>query len=265
MTIHRTCMIAALFVVFAARAAAQPAVAVLISPASDITGTTIAFTWQSMPTATWYHFWLGRADASLLSEQWYTAEHARCATGGTCTITLTPPVTPGAFIWHIRTWSSAGYGPWSPPHMFTVRDLPPSWSAKLPSSRRFTLVLGDAAVLDNETGLVWQRVPVTNIMQWAFAQGTCAVATTGGRWGWRRPTLAELQSLLDPTATPPRLPSNHPFNIAGTTLLFWTQNSLVGTTNFFAVAVDTGTLYGYPDGATYQVRVWCVRGGTASQ
>jgi hypothetical protein len=267
MTTHRLCLVAALFTLASTSAAAQPAAATLISPSSDVNGTTIAFTWQSASTATWYHFWLGKADTSLVMDQWYTAEHAGCSTGGTCTITVTPPVKAGGFIWHIRTWSSAGYGPWSPAHMFTVRDVVQAWSGRLPPSRRFTLVLGDAAVLDNETGLVWQRNAATlGGRRWSLAQPACVQAVIGARFGWRMPTVAELMSLLDPTAGPPRLPPGHPFLLPAAVgdSPYWTQTQYSGGTTYWFVDVASGNSDIAADDPTVTYRVWCVRGGTSA-
>jgi hypothetical protein len=125
MTTLRISLIATLFALASTSATAQPGAVALISPVSDVNGTTIAFTWQSAPTATWYHFWLGKADTTLVMEQWYTAAHAGCETGGTCTITVTPPVTAGAFIWHIRTLQSLNRGRISERLSFPVFGLEP--------------------------------------------------------------------------------------------------------------------------------------------
>ncbi|HKA41023.1 MAG TPA: DUF1566 domain-containing protein [Burkholderiales bacterium] len=56
------------------------------------------------------------------------------------------------------------------------------------------------AVLDRETGLVWQRSPVGH-GRWNVASSQCLLAKTGGRVGWRLPTVNELASLLDPSVT----------------------------------------------------------------
>jgi hypothetical protein len=51
-------------------------------------------------------------------------------------------------------------------------DLPLSWSHDLPDDERFELVLDEAAVLDKETGLVWERSPSTVLQTWPQAQPT---------------------------------------------------------------------------------------------
>jgi hypothetical protein len=262
MTMLRTCSIAILFVIAPVSALAQPGLATLITPASDVAGSTIAFTWQSAPGATWYHFWLGKANTSLVQEQWYTAEHAGCAGGGTCTITLSPAITAGAFIWHIRTWSAAGYGPWSPAQMFTVRDVVQAWSSILPASRRFTVVMNNLAVLDNETGLVWERQLTTVTHTYASAVGYCASNNTAGRRGWRVPSVAEITSLIE-GATNPTLPAGHPFTMPLTVPYFWTQTPVpMSQTHAYVVEFETGTAFA--GGVQLVFRVWCVRGGSTA-
>jgi hypothetical protein len=76
MRIRHMCTVAGLLVVLSGTAFGQPTAPTLISPSADVTGSTIAFSWQSVPNATWYQLWLGTVDASLVMEQWYTAEHA---------------------------------------------------------------------------------------------------------------------------------------------------------------------------------------------
>jgi hypothetical protein len=81
----------------------------------------------------------------------------------------------------------------------------------------------DQAVLDQETGLVWQREPAdqpgSSFYRTNFfgAIRHCYRVLTGGRMGWRLPTAEELTSLLvaTPTSNPAimrgALPSGHPF------------------------------------------------------
>ena len=100
-------------------------------------------------------------------------------------------------------------GPLDPPGpvastMRTVDELLPSWGKTLSStggctSQRFTCVLGNAAVLDHETGLVWQRVPSATSIDFLTADQTCREAKIGGRYGWRLPAIDELLSLDDDT------------------------------------------------------------------
>ena len=100
-----------------------------------------------------------------------------------------------------------------------------SWDKKLASndpggpcpsnSSRFTCVLGGAAVRDNQTGLVWEREPTQDKVQWGLggvhARWRCVETRTGGVTGWRLPSVNELMSLADPTQNEPALPPGHPF------------------------------------------------------
>src|SRR5947208_15479011 len=71
--------------------------------------------------------------------------------------------------------------------------LPQAWDKTLPAndpggacpstSSRFTCVMGNAAVRDNETGLVWERSPETTLNTWSVARFTCAKKAVGGRKG----------------------------------------------------------------------------------
>ena len=73
----------------------------------------------------------------------------------------------------------------------------PSWDQQLPASTRFVVLSNwnNEAVLDRETGLVWQRQPSTSLVSWYDASSFCDVVAIGHRRGWRLPTLAELSSL----------------------------------------------------------------------
>jgi hypothetical protein len=93
--------------------------------------------------------------------------------------------------------------------------IPPAWSQTLPAGQRFVLVMGGAAVLDKETGLVWEKSPSSRDSTWLDAQLHCNVNSAGGRFGWRLPVIQELASLIDPSVPEPgpTLPPGHPFTI----------------------------------------------------
>ena len=57
------------------------------------------------------------------------------------------------------------------------------WDRKLPSASRFTILsaFGDAAVRDNETGLVWEKTLETAEVSWTDARAACADRDVGGR------------------------------------------------------------------------------------
>jgi len=137
---------------------------------------------------------------------------------------------------------------------------PPSWDQKLPSASRF-IILSDwdnAAVLDKETGLVWERSPRTTPALWIVASRSCTGLILSNRGGWRLPTIQELGSLVD-TSAASRLPSGHPFmNVQSSH--YWSATTSAENTG---LAWD---LY-LPNGAqvtnakSNSFFYWCVRGG----
>lgn len=92
----------------------------------------------------------------------------------------------------------------------------PSWDQTLPAATRFIVLsnFANAAVLDRETGLVWEKSPDTTPVTFQTAEfNGCIDKNVGGRKGWRLPSFVELASLIDPSvALPgPALPTGHPF------------------------------------------------------
>ena len=71
------------------------------------------------------------------------------------------------------------------------------WDQVLPVSQRFVILqaFNSDAVLDKETGLVWEKSPQTTAVSSANVRLTCANKAVGGRKGWRLPSLTELSSL----------------------------------------------------------------------
>lgn len=150
----------------------------------------------------------------------------------------------------------------------------PAWDQLLTARARFVLVLpvqtfGPQAVLDRETGLVWQRVPAEpRIFEWANARNFCRTENTGGRMGWRLPTVEELSSLLDlsPGPSDPGLPPGHPFDLRNASPFFWSSSvDDFDPTRAYAVTVIGETAELVPGVRVFpkdfRLRVWCVRGG----
>jgi Protein of unknown function (DUF1566) len=77
-----------------------------------------------------------------------------------------------------------------------------NWDRIVSGPARFTVLadFNNEAVRDNETGLVWERVPEPNLWQWKDALQRCVIKRIGGRTGWRLPSLFELASLADTSA-----------------------------------------------------------------
>jgi len=158
--------------------------------------------------------------------------------------------------------------------LFMVAHLalagPPSWDDQINKPSRFKVLkeFNDAAVLDRETGLVWEQSPETAPnptakQTWLDAQTSCNVRTVGGRKGWRLPTIQELASLVDPNnpGGDPDLPPGHPFSNAQSSDSFYWSATTSGTNAGFAWIVFLGLGDVLIDGKTFTQRVWCVRGG----
>jgi hypothetical protein len=142
----------------------------------------------------------------------------------------------------------------------------PAWDQKLPASTRFVVLTdwSSQAVLDRETGLVWEQAPSATLQTWSTALNSCANLKNGGRMGWRLPSVHELSSLIDPTVTPSgttsTLPVGHPFtNVVGT--FYWSATTYApGPTVSWRISFFGGqvaTLGGKGNAENW----WCVRGG----
>lgn len=170
------------------------------------------------------------------------------------------------------------------PTMKSLNEIPPTWSQRLAADNGSTnpLTLGcgssrfeciwwegspislPSAVLDRETGLVWERSPEYPDEPWDLAVSLCHVLEKGDRLGWRLPTVEELASLIDPTQSAPALPDGHPFlNIhSGSQETYWTQTIHAGATgSWWFASFEDAELNVSSSGLRY---VWCVRGGHGS-
>jgi hypothetical protein len=136
-----------------------------------------------------------------------------------------------------------------------------TWDKIILKSRFLVLTdFGGAAVLDRETGLVWEQSPSTGASSWYGGQSHCNDLSVGSRKGWRLPVLQELASLVDPTQSAPALPAGHPFSNVQSSH-YWSGTSYAlntghaWTVHFFVGGVNVFGKDG--DGSTF---VWCVRG-----
>ncbi|MBX3184885.1 MAG: DUF1566 domain-containing protein [Polyangiaceae bacterium] len=67
----------------------------------------------------------------------------------------------------------------------------------------YTVNAADGTVLDNVTGLLWQRATALTTLTWANARSYCDGLVLGGRDDWRLPERIELVSLVDYTKNNP--------------------------------------------------------------
>ena len=158
------------------------------------------------------------------------------------------------------------------PTMKTLDEIPPTWSQKLDStngdasgcgSSRFECVLDGEAVLDKETGLVWERSPDTTEKTWISACSHCYDKLVGNRKGWRLPTAEELASLIDKDGdgTGKYLPNGHPF-IGVQPWDYWSSTTTPDTPGSAWGIFFGGGSVGYVGKSDIlNCYAWCVRGG----
>ncbi len=147
----------------------------------------------------------------------------------------------------------------------------PSWDQQLPASTRFIVLSnwvdvnfpsGGAAVLDRETGLVWERSPDETRRDWFEAQFACLSKNTGGRGGWKLPSIQELRSLVDPTQSNPAFPAGHPFMRVQSH--YWSATTQAGLSNAaWGLVSSLGSVTQVLKSGT--IFVWCVRGGPGGE
>jgi hypothetical protein len=92
------------------------------------------------------------------------------------------------------------------------------------ASERFVVLssFNNEAVLDKETQLVWRR-SAPSATSWFYALQNCYASGTGGRYGWRLPSISELLSLA---GTGGVLPVDHPFLNVSAQAFFWSSTDL---------------------------------------
>jgi hypothetical protein len=149
------------------------------------------------------------------------------------------------------------------------------WDKVINGANRF-VVLGDyggAAVLDKETLLVWEQAPSELEVNWADAHLHCNRLQTGGRLGWRLPTIQELASLVDPAASETKpalfLPPGHPFsNVRWFSPegpgFYWSATTLEADATLAWIVYFGGGAFVGPNFVKADARssyAWCVRGG----
>lgn len=125
------------------------------------------------------------------------------------------------------------------------------------------------AVVDKETGLVWELEPSGGAATWHNAAYFCRAKKKGNRMGWRLPTIEELASLVDFSQADPALPNKHPFvNI--TNEKYWTsttpsanENWTQGAESAHYVSFAGNGSTSYDQKSTNSYRYWCVRGGSS--
>jgi Protein of unknown function (DUF1566) len=140
-----------------------------------------------------------------------------------------------------------------------LADPGTTWNQQINGQGRFEVLsqFGGAAVLDKETGRVWEQTPSTDADNWFNALHHCYNLEVGGRKGWRLPTIEELASLLDTSQTDPKLPAGHPFSNVQFSF-YWSATTVAHNTSS-AWGADFGTGGIGPGVKSGPDFLWCVR------
>lgn len=143
-----------------------------------------------------------------------------------------------------------------------IADIVQNWQLAHPATNRFIVLpdFNNEAVLDTDTGLIWEIAPRPTTITWNEARYTCMSRATGGQKGWRLPAPVEMRSLVGPAVDSPipNIPPGHPFvNIQPTS--YWTvvpENHQPA----YAKYVDAflGNVLSFVK--IYTFPAWCVRG-----
>ena len=134
------------------------------------------------------------------------------------------------------------------------------WDQNLPAAQRFVVLasFANAAVLDKNTGLVWEQAPDATARTWPETIPYCVNKPVGGTRGWRLPSVAELASLIDPSLPAPFVPGTVFTGVQSAS--YWSATTFAGdpTVAWFVFFRndDVGITF-----KTLTFHAWCVRGG----
>lgn len=142
------------------------------SPSGSITTSTPTYTWSKVSTATWYQLWVNGPSGAVIN-QWFQSS-AVCG-GSSCSATPTTGLGVGNYTFWVRTWNSAGYGPWSSGMNFNF--LPPagtSLSAPSGSTSDTTPTYTWARISNATWYYLWVNGPSGQVIgQWYDAASVC--------------------------------------------------------------------------------------------
>lgn len=137
------------------------------------------------------------------------------------------------------------------------------WDQNLPAGSRFTVLAAfqNQAVVDSNTGLVWEQAPAVTTANFQDSTYACANKVIGGVKGWRLPAVPELGSLVEPSvATPgPTLQPGHPFTNVQSAYYWSATTHAVTPTTAWTLSFSTGN-FGSDNKMGGSHLAWCVRG-----
>jgi uncharacterized protein DUF1566 len=142
--------------------------------------------------------------------------------------------------------------------------LAQNWDKNLTSNSRFIALaeFGNAAVRDNNTGLVWEQQPDATNRPWTgvavtSASSYCASKIVGGVAGWRLPSVIELKSVQDPSLPAPFVPLSIFHGVQSAA--YWSSTAVAWDSSLaWHVYFSTGLPDEEPIASTNLS--WCVRG-----
>ncbi len=116
--------------------------------------------------------------------------------------------------------------------------------------------VGDGTVRDNLTGLVWQQGFSPSTQSQAASATYCSTLTVPSGGGWRLPTVAELQTLVDETVSAPAIDTAY---FPSTPVEeFWSSSSVAGSPSYgWGVHFSVGPAF--LNDVTLNYRARCVR------
>jgi hypothetical protein len=132
------------------------------------------------------------------------------------------------------------------------------WDTNHPSASRFTTAF-TGAVLDKNTGLVWEQAPDATGRSRSDSVFYCVSKNINGTRGWRLPSVPELTSLIDPSLPAPFVPASVFTGVQSAN--YWSATTVadsINSGNAWFVHLDNG-LAAYDNEAVLD-RAWCVRG-----
>ena len=134
----------------------------------------------------------------------------------------------------------------------------PAVDANNSSASRFVIAF-PGAVLDKQTGLVWEEMPDATPRTWTDATRSCIDKTVEGTIGWRLPSAAELTSLQDRSVASP-VASAGVFPDVPSPIYWSSAKAPIGVS--FIHLVDDRVTGGDP---SQTFPAWCVRGGVNTE
>lgn len=134
------------------------------------------------------------------------------------------------------------------------------WDTNNPSASRFTTAF-PGAVLDKNTGLVWEQAPDATTRDWFSATSYCVnkeVPAVGGTRGWRLPSVVELASVQDPSLPAPFVPASVFTGVQSA--LYWSAAAAADDPSGAWLVSFSNGIVGIGNKSTSDP-AWCVRGG----